>query len=194
MNPRRAVLVGSALLLLMAAGACTDSDGAVLDSRAPISHATQASTPKAVMAKSPFTCPVTRPKPGEFVPPAPYPAQYPHGDAVWFGRKTLWTALPPDGSFSATKMPLWWSVKFPGGAKEPKPDVRVTWTRLDGDDPVVVRGGDWTTNGYTPETGWLMMSGKYPPRDDGTPGIFDEGCWRATAAYKGASLSYVFEL
>ena len=41
------------------------------------------------------------------------------------------------------------------------------------------------TNAYTPEDRWFMIAGI----DPNTP-----GCWRVTATYKGATLSYVYEL
>lgn len=72
--------------------------------------------------------------------------------------------------------------------------MRVSWIRLDSAVPLVIDGGVWTSNFYTSETGWAMMAGTYPPRGDGEPGIFNDGCWKVEATYKNASLSYIFEL
>ena len=113
----------------------------------------------------------------------------------WYGSDELWTALAVDGELALTKMPLWWSVNFPGAREEPHPDVRISWTRLMSDDEtsLIDRAG-MTTNGYTSETGWLMMAGAYPRRGTGEASGLDVGCWRVEAVYKGATLSYVLEL
>jgi hypothetical protein len=67
------------------------------------------------------------------VPSAPYPRTASFEGHAWYGSSGLWTALPVNGDFVGTKMPLWWSVNFPGGGQEPRPDARIRWTRL-GDD------------------------------------------------------------
>lgn len=92
-------------------------------------------------------------------------------------------------------MPLWWSVNFPGGSDEPEPAVRVSWTRLGtAEETTIVDPLEWTTNAYTPETGWLMMAGAYPRRGQGEASSLAVGCWRVEATYKEATLSYVIEL
>lgn len=47
-----------------------------------------------------------------------------------------------------------------------------------------ITNGSMGTNAYTVEDGWFIIGGIDP--DVG-------GCWRVTATYKGASMSYVYE-
>ncbi|HVR78096.1 MAG TPA: hypothetical protein VMS99_06840 [Acidimicrobiia bacterium] len=150
-----------------------------------------------VEAKTDFDCPVTIPsQPGfvatksekvtyskQFPPPDPWPSEYPHKGIVWHGSEDLWTALAIEGDHGGRKS-VWWSVNFPGGVVEEQPDVSVAWTRLDTDQPVVIDNGGEATNAYTPEEGWFMIAGIDPD---------EPGCWEVEAAYKGASLSYVYE-
>lgn len=148
-------------------------------------------------AKTDLECPVTIPsQPGfvatksekvtyskNFPPPDPWPSEYPHEGMVWYGSEDLWTALAIDGDHGERKS-VWWSVAFPGGVVEEQPDVSVTWTRLDTDQPVVIDNGGQATNAYTSEEGWFMIAGIDPD---------EPGCWEVEATYKGASLSYVYE-
>ena len=150
-----------------------------------------------VEGKTDFECPVTIPsQPGfvatksetvtyskNFPPPDPWPSEYPHKGIVWYGSEDLWTALAIDGDHGERKS-VWWSVNFPGGVVEERPDVSVAWTRLDTDQPVVIDNGGKTTNAYTPEEGWFMIAGIDPD---------EPGCWEVEATYKGASLSYVYD-
>jgi hypothetical protein len=150
-----------------------------------------------VEGKTDFECTVTiPPQPGfvatksekityskNFPPPDPWPSVYPHKGMVWFGSDDLWTALAIDGDHGERKS-VWWSVNFAGGVVEEQPDVWVTWTRLDTDQPVVIDNGAKATNAYTPEEGWFMIAGIDPD---------EPGCWEVEATYKGASLSYVYE-
>lgn len=125
------------------------------------------------------TCPVTRPpKPGLTVPDG-WPARPPSG--LWYGTVDLWTVLPSDGSSPAPRKSVWWSANFRGGSDEPRPDIAVTWQRLDKPaDPVRTTSG---TNASIPDVGSFMIAGIDPP---------SAGCWRVTASYRGASLSYVY--
>lgn len=145
-----------------------------------------------------FECPVTIPpqpgflasKPGDvtysehFPEPDPWPASYPHEGMVWHGTDDLWTALPVDGDYGVRKS-VWWSDNFPGGILEEQPDLSVTWTRLDSDEPHVVDNGRKATNAFTPGEGWFMIAGIDPA---------EPGCWEVTASYKGAGLTYVYEM
>lgn len=144
-----------------------------------------------------FDCPVTiPPQPGfdatepedvtyteHFPAPDPWPSQYPHEGMVWYGTEGLWTALAIDGHHSPRKS-VWWSVNFPGGAVEEQPDVAVTWTRLDTDQPIVIDNDGKATNAFTPEEGWFMIAGGDPN---------EPGCWEVEATYKGTTLRYVYE-
>lgn len=130
-----------------------------------------------------FVCPVTIPPEPGLVAPPPYPADYPDESFVWFGTEDLWTALALDGRHGPRKG-VWWSANFPGGAEEERPDLDVTWTRLDGTERIVDIHGD-ATNAYTTEEHWFMMAGIDPD---------EPGCWHVEASYKDATLSYVYEL
>lgn len=144
-----------------------------------------------------FECPVTIPTQPGFTPtepkdvthtehfpaPDPWPAEYPHEDMVWYGSEELWTALDVDGDHGGRKS-VWWSVNFPGGTVEERPDVHVTWTRLDTDQPLVIDNQGNATNAHTATEGWFMIAGIDPTQ---------AGCWEVEATYKGATLSYVYE-
>jgi hypothetical protein len=150
-----------------------------------------------VEGKSDFECPVTiPPQPGfvatkpenvtyseHFPAPDPWPSEYPHEGDVWYGTEELWTALAVDGVHSPRKS-VWWSVNFPGGMVEEQPEVFVTWTRLDTDEPVVIDNGGKATNAFIPDQGWFMIAGGDPA---------ETGCWEVEATYKGATLSYVYQ-
>jgi hypothetical protein len=98
----------------------------------------------------------------------------------WYGTHDLWTVLETDGSYGIRKS-VWWSANFPGGAVEERPEVLVTWRRLDREESELTNDLD-ATNAYTAEDGWFMIAGIDPE---------ERGCWEITATYKGASLSYV---
>ena len=137
--------------------------------------------PALEVAEQPAGCPVTIPS-EDFVPPEPYPTDA-GDDHRWYGTDELWTVLDADGDYRRRKS-IWWSENFPGGSAEERPPITVTWQRLDqpGLPPIV---SDRATNGYTAEDGWLMIAGIDPDIP---------GCWRVTASYKGARLSYVYHL
>ena len=118
----------------------------------------------------------------EFVPPEPYSPSRVADGLAWHGTDELWTALSTDGNHSPRKS-VWWSKNFPGGAVEERPTILVEWTRLDTDVPAITNGSAGT-NAYTNEDGWFIIAGIDPDVD---------GCWRVTATYKGASMSYVYE-
>ena len=126
-------------------------------------------------------CPVTIPE-GTFTPPDPWAAVYPNDGLVWFGSEGLWTVLDSSGVHSPRKS-VWWSENFPGGAEEERPEVHVTWTRLDTDTKPISNDGA-ATNAFTADDGWFMIAGIDPDV---------AGCWRVEASYKGATLSYVYE-
>jgi len=157
------------LVAALALGACTTRSGLVDVTRV----ATSADRVGAI-------CPITiPPQPGLAVPPT-YPAQPPIG--IWYGSAELWTVLQPDGSYLLT-LGVWWSARFAGGRLEERPNIVVTWRRLDAAaEPIVSERG---TNAFSADSGNFMIAGIDPPND---------GCWEVTANYKGASLSYVVEI
>ena len=161
------------------------------------SEPTKTGSSKVEEEKSDFECTVTvPPQPGfvatkpenvtyseHFPAPDPWPSEYPHEGMVWYGTEELWTALAVDGDHGGRKS-VWWSVNFPGGVVEEQPDVSVTWTRLDTDEPVVIDNGGEATNAFIPEEGWFIIAGIDPG---------EAGCWEVEATYKGATLSYVYQ-
>ena len=124
------------------------------------------------------TCVVTVPlEPGLTVPDS-HPQEPVLGR--WYGTSNLWTVLETDGSYGSRKS-VWWSANFPGGAIEERPDVVVTWRRLDRDGTLLTNDSI-ATNAHTVADGWFMIAGIDPE---------ESGCWEITASYKGATLSYV---
>lgn len=142
-------------------------------------------------------CPVTIPEKTTFEPsqpegavytenfpePDPYPSQYPGDDSVWYGSEGLWTVLSLDGLYE--RKTVFWSANFPGGTVEERPDLHVTWTRLDSKEAVVFDNDGMATSGHTPDVGWFMITG--------TEERLPAGCWQVEATYKGATLSYVYD-
>lgn len=98
----------------------------------------------------------------------------------WYGTPDLWTVLETDGSYGRRKS-VWWSANFPGGAVEERPEVSVTWRRIDRKAPTLTSESE-ATNAYTAEEGWFIIAGIDPE---------ERGCWEISATYKGAALSYV---
>ncbi|MEX1164599.1 MAG: hypothetical protein WEB03_13585 [Nitriliruptor sp.] len=137
-------------------------------------------TPTLEVTSTPNGCPVTIPD-RDFVPPAPYPEQPASDGGVWYGSSELWTVLDADGDYLPRKS-VWWSEHFEGGNRESEPEISVTWERLDDPDASSVTV-DEGTNAHTLDDGWFMIAGG----DQGT-----DGCWRVTASYAGAELSYVY--
>lgn len=127
-------------------------------------------------------CPVTQPPAEPFVPPEPWASEPSSSGEVWFGDDDLWTVLDTDGHVA--RKSVWWSANFPGGGVEPVPEIAVIYERLDAPGQVVDLGPEGT-NANTAADGWFMIAGGGPA----TP-----GCWQATATYKGATLSYVYEV
>lgn len=118
-----------------------------------------------------------------FPTPSSYPNEYPEPDAVWYGSEGLWTVLSLNGKGDERKT-VFWSTNFPGGTVEEQPDLQVTWSRLDGGEQVTV-ANDRSTNAYTPEHGWFMITS---PTEK-----LPAGCWQVEATYKGSTLTYVYE-
>lgn len=117
----------------------------------------------------------------ELVPPEPYPATRESHDLVWFGTSALWTALDLDGTHSVPRKSAWWSERFLGGELEQIPDITVEWQRLDTQGHVVT--STRANNGWTASEGWFMLAGFEPE---------SPGCWKVTATYKGATLSFIY--
>jgi hypothetical protein len=140
---------------------------------------TEPALPTAGSGSNP-TCTVTRATGPGLAVPDPWPERPSAG--VWYGTVDLWTVLPTDGFATAPRKSVWWSANHPGGSAEPMPDIAVTWQRLDR-PAATVRAGSPGTNGSTPEDGSFMIAGIDPP---------GAGCWRVTATYRGATLSYVY--
>lgn len=67
---------------------------------------------------------------------------------------------------------------------EDAPEIDVVYTRLDAEAEEVSYPSPGT-NAFTDDSQWFMISGLEPD---------DRGCWQGTATYKGASLTYVYEI
>ena len=137
----------------------------------------------AAIANVPQSCPITVPGSNGFSPPSQAPEGPPAlYDSVWFGTPELWTMINPQGE---TRWPhgektFWWSENF-SLMDELEPDIIVTAEHLDGTAPAVKAGGPGT-NGSHPDLGNFMLVGLEIP---------ESGCWKITAQYQGATLSYV---
>lgn len=118
-----------------------------------------------------------------FTPPAPYPPDPVHDGMIWYGNDDLWTILEADGMIGYRKS-VWWSANFPGISQEPEPEIAVTWEKLDDPNHEVIVDEAPGTNAHTPEDGDFMIAGMDPEV---------AGCWKVTATYKGATLSYIYE-
>ena len=137
------------------------------------------------------SCPVTVPTSQHFEPasetPDGPPASY---DSVWFGTPDLftrmhhegeiWEGLPVAADGTLTQKTFWWREGYQT-ADDPQPDVIVTLEDL-GSAGVTVEADRPGTSGAHAELGQFMIIGLAIPH---------EGCWRVTAEYRGASLTYV---
>jgi hypothetical protein len=136
-------------------------------------------------ASSPLpSCDVTKPVPA-FVPPEGELIEAPFGEA-WFGRAGLYTALDVNGDVwdglpksdaGWGQKTFWWSVDWLPD-EEPAPAIRVTGERLDAPGTLAAGPG---TNASAADIGTAMLVGVTFP---------EPGCWRLTARYRDASLSY----
>lgn len=142
-------------------------------------------------ARAREACAVTEPGGAPFTPVSENPDGPPDlYDAVWYGTPELWTmvniegqvwpGLPVGEDGSLTQKTFWWAEGYVFD-EEPSPDITVTLESLDGSAPTVQAGGPGT-NGTHPDLGSFMLVGLEIPQ---------AGCWRVTAEYRGASLSYV---
>jgi hypothetical protein len=90
----------------------------------------------------------------------------------------IWIGLPRATDGSLGQKTFWWSADFDVN-HEPRPAIRVTGRQLDGPGRFSMPGPG--TNAQA-DFGSAMLSGIDIP---GT------GCWKITATYRQASLSYV---
>lgn len=160
---------------------------------APVAAAATSTTERVdtTLAYARESCPVTVPGETPFEPasqtPEGPPASY---DAEWYGTPELWTMVLHDGQVwsnlpvaedgSLSQKTFWWAEGYVFD-QEPAPDITVTVESLDGSVPAVQSGGPGT-NGTHADLGSFMLVGLNIPQ---------EGCWRITAEYGEASLSYV---
>lgn len=127
-------------------------------------------------------CPLTKPDP-TFISPDGY--QPPAGNA-WYGSAFLYTALPLDGlvwrGLESTELGLdkktFWLRRGYSSGQEPRPEIYVTGSRLDGPGRLGFGPG---TNAGT-EFGAAMLVGIEFP---------EAGCWRLTAHYGNNALPVV---
>lgn len=146
---------------------------------------------ESAVAEGREACPITEPGDSPFDPASETPEGPPElYDSVWYGTPALWTMVDHDGQVwpdlpvgedgSLTQKTFWWAEGYVFD-EEPAPNITVTAEHLDGSAPTV-RGGGPGTNGTHPDLGSFMLVGLEIPQ---------EGCWKITAEYQGASLSYV---
>jgi VWFA-related protein len=133
------------------------------------------------------SCPVTVPVPGEFTPPAPYPAEPPEQHSSWYGTDALWTMLPASGTWSGlargeagySQKVLLWRPGYDGRAEQ-WPDATVSGRRLDAEASRVVAAP--ATNAYRRQFGgWAMLVEVEIP----TP-----GCWELRATDGTTTLTF----
>jgi hypothetical protein len=147
----------------------------------PVLHETSTEPVTSTIGTGPFVCPVTIPPTPGFRPTDGHPVEPVFG--VWYGTEQLWTVLKEDGDYVPRKTVLW-STNFRDSGLEPSPQIDVTWRQLDGEGIVLSNKGE-ATNASTAEDGLFMIAGIDPD---------EPGCWEVTASYKGATLSYVYEV
>ncbi|MGF1616555.1 MAG: PQQ-binding-like beta-propeller repeat protein, partial [Acidimicrobiia bacterium] len=146
------------------------------------------------VAGVPASCPVTVPGEAAFTPASDAPDDPPEVyDDVWFGTPDLWTLINPGGEVwsdlprgadgSLTERTFWWSANY--SADDPG-ELTVTAEHLSGTAPRF-------------ETSQTAGAGFDPfmtqPTDESATVVGielpDTGCWRLTAEYKEATLTYV---
>ncbi|HLO17592.1 MAG TPA: hypothetical protein VK206_22370 [Anaerolineales bacterium] len=144
-------------------------------------------TPEIVPHDSPASCPVTLPQNPSFTAPTPYSPNAPWSGQFWYGSKSLWIALPTDGTWSAlphnpegyTQKIPWWREGYSWTA-EPEPLLVVTGERLDAKAPPL--NASAANGSYAADMGSAMMMGVDFPT---------LGCWKITGKYKDAELGFV---
>ena len=114
--------------------------------------------------------------------PERWPAEPAEPGSEWYGTADLWTVLALDGSYTPRKS-VWWSANYTDPGADPFPEIEVVWHRLDTETEDITNDG-LGTNGSTAEDGLFIIAGLDPNRS---------GCWKVTATYGDASLSYVYE-
>lgn len=189
-NSQRLRPIAILLLCSLLASGCASAPGnlAVASPSLSPAHLPIESSPIATgAAHTAVFCPVTRPEPA-FTAPLPSPAKPPANyRSDWFGTAELYTMLRPGGEVwrglphnpdGLIQKTFWWSANWPFRA-EPEPDITVVGARLDG--PGRFEAGHPGTNASA-DFGVAMLVGVDIPT---------AGCWRLTATYRGAELSYV---
>jgi len=134
----------------------------------------------------PLTCPVTVPENPAFVPPSPYDSLGFEGE-FWYGSKSLWTAVRPNGIWEAlphnptgyTQKVFWWREGYVWN-EEPQPELIVTGERLDAAAPPLIVSD--ATNASASDIGSAMLVGVNLPT---------LGCWKIIGKYGEAKLSFV---
>jgi hypothetical protein len=135
-------------------------------------------------------CAVTVPQVPAFVPPAPYDSLNSFVDHFWFGSNALWTLMPSNGVWNAlphnpsgyTQKIFWWREGYVWD-QEPEPKLIVTGERIDESAPPLIVSR--ATNAYASDIGSAMLVGVDFPT---------LGCWRVTAKYAEAELSFVIQI
>jgi hypothetical protein len=132
------------------------------------------------------TCPLSMPPDPPYIPPDPYPQPTP-GDNFWYGRDSLWTAVPQDATWANlpknpegyTQKVFWWRRGY-SWTEEAEPQLAVSGRRIDAPAPPLQASK--ATNAYAGDIGPAMLVGVDFPTT---------GCWEITGRYADAELSFV---
>lgn len=146
------------------------------------------------LAGVPASCPVTVSGKNAFTPASEAPEDPPEVyEDVWFGTPDLWTLinpsgevwsdLPKDADGTLTERTFWWSENF---SVDDPGEISVTAEHLSG------TAGQFDAN-QTAGAGFDPFMTQPTHESVTVVGLdfLESGCWRLTAEYKGASLSYV---
>jgi hypothetical protein len=117
------------------------------------------------------------------------PIDIEYENRFWYGTPALWTNLPsvgiweklPKGDSGYVQKAVFWREGW-AALDEPNPGLTVSGRRLDASAPTFSFSD--TTHGWD-DTGDFMLVGISIPT---------EGCWKITAEYKDATLTYVVEV
>ena len=134
------------------------------------------------IALAAYSCPMTKPADGVFVPPVPYPKA--RGGSFYVGTRRLWVEVHPGPWRALPIWPegyrqkiVWWSQGYNAKA-DPQPAIAISGRRLDGSAPALVVTG---ANGSWTNIDFIMSGVNFPTK----------GCWEIAGRFKGAKVKFV---
>jgi len=137
----------------------------------------------------PASCPVTVPGRSAFTPASETPEGPPSVyDEVWYGTPQLWTMINPQGEVNSKRWlegdrTFWWSEEY---SPDNPGEFTITAEQIDGPTSTV-RVSEPAGSGFSP----FMVQPTHESVTHVGIALPEPGCWRLTAEYKGATLSYV---